>query len=130
MVNHLSISWKTLLTVFSNIIGLGLLTIILVLSANKTTSALSFIDFGRSLIYSESSNDPSTDPCGTPCLINLQLTFIAFGLNTGTYLLFYHNYEGIVKSKRNELHIELGRRKQRMCNYMKKPLENQVISRF
>jgi hypothetical protein len=37
--------------IFSNIIGLGLLTIILVSSANKTTSALSFIDFGRSFIY-------------------------------------------------------------------------------
>jgi hypothetical protein len=50
MLNHLFISWKTLLRIFSNIIKLGLLTIILVSSAKKATSALSFIDFGRSLI--------------------------------------------------------------------------------
>jgi hypothetical protein len=66
MLNHLFISWKALLTVFFNIIGLGLLTILLVSSANKTASALSFIDFGRSLIYSKKSSGPSTDPCGTP----------------------------------------------------------------
>jgi hypothetical protein len=49
-VNHLFISWKNLLTVFFSSVWLGLFTVMRVSSTNKTILALSFIDFGRSLI--------------------------------------------------------------------------------
>jgi len=44
----------------------------LVLSANKTAIAFLFMTAGKSFMYKQKSVGPSTEPCGTPCLIIAQ----------------------------------------------------------
>jgi hypothetical protein len=44
----------------------------LVLSANKTGIAFLFMITGKSFTYKRNSVGPSTEPCGTPCLIVAQ----------------------------------------------------------
>jgi hypothetical protein len=54
----------------------------------------------------------------------MQFTFKALSLNEGTCLYFFHKYVGVIKSERNEIGMKLGRRKQWMYDYLKKPLED------
>jgi hypothetical protein len=54
VVNHLFISWRILLALLVKFVGLGLEIIMLVLSAYRTTSALSLTTFGKSFSHSHS----------------------------------------------------------------------------
>jgi len=69
----LLISIKAWLVFFLNSEGLEFVIIMLVSSANQIGLDISDIIFGRLLMYKNKNNGPSTEPCGTPCLIGSHL---------------------------------------------------------
>jgi hypothetical protein len=73
-LNQLVIYLNASLMSFIHLVGFGLVMIRLVLSVNKTNLDLLlffvvFVIFVISLIQSKNNNGPSTEPCGTPCLL-------------------------------------------------------------
>ena len=67
--NHSCICWRILFISFLKFIGSGFEIIKFVSSANKTVLLFSFIEYGKSFIYSRKSRGPSTNPWGTPWVI-------------------------------------------------------------
>jgi len=47
-------------------------------SAKKTGIAFLFMTVGKSFMYKRNSVGPSTEPCGTPCLIIAQFETAVF----------------------------------------------------